>query len=149
LPGSSLGTATVPYRGLKVPLAGDRTFQPWQVTVLNDTDFAIRNALETWQAGISEQGTNLGRTVASQYTATGIVQQLDRNDNIIKTYEFVDMWPSEIAPIGLDFNQNDTVETFSVTFNYTYWTSNLASTASAISAVAGSTILSNLPTTGF
>lgn len=149
LPASTIGVASVPFRGINVPFAGDRQYQPWNLTVMNDVDFAIRNALEIWQQGIVENDTNLGRTVSSQYTATGLVQQLDRNDNIIKTYEFVDMFPENISDIPLAFGTNDTIETFGVTFRYTTWSSNLASTASAIGAVAGNTILSNIPTTGF
>jgi hypothetical protein len=149
MPNSTIGVASVPYRGINVPFAGDRQYTPWSITVLNDTDFAIRNALEVWQQGIVENDTNLGRTVSSQYTATAIVQQLDRNDNLLKTYEFIDIFPENISDIPLSFASNDTIESFSCTFRYTTWSSNLASTASAISAVAGPTILSNLPTTGF
>lgn len=147
LPASTLGTTPVYYRGREVKYSGERRFAPWQVTVLNDTDFVIRNALEIWQQGISENATNKGRVVASQYQATAIVQQLDRNDNILKQYEFIDIYPSVIGDIPLDYSTNDVLETFPVTFDYSYWTADILSTVGAIGIGAG-VLAGNIPTTG-
>ena len=147
LPESTLGTVNVMYRGRNIPYAGDRIFSPWSVNVINDTDFVIRNALETWQQGINENTTNRGRIQANQYQANAIVQQLDRNDQILKQYEMIDIYPSEVSPIALDYGQNDVVENFACTFQYTYWTSNISGSIGATGYVAGS-ILGNIPTTG-
>ena len=147
LPESTLGTVDIRYRGRNIPYAGDRVFTPWTVSVLNDTDFVIRNALETWQQGINENTTNRGRIQANQYQANAIIQQLDRNDQILKQYEMIDVYPAAVDPIPLDFNNNDTVEVFNCTFQYTYWTSNITSGVGAAGFAAGS-ILGNIPTTG-
>jgi hypothetical protein len=147
LPGSSIGVTNVVYRGRNIPYAGERVFEPWSVTVMNDTDFAIRNALETWQQGINANTTNRGRTSANQYQANAIVQQLDRNDVVLKQYELIDIFPSNVSSIALAYGQNDIIEEFGCEFQYTYWTSDITSTTGITGAIAGS-ILGNIPTTG-
>ena len=121
LPGSDIGVADVMYRGRNVPLAGERTFQPWTITIINDTDFAIRDAFEKWMQVINNVKSNQGVTNPLAYTAQLNVVQLDRNGSELKRYTFIDAWPNNLSDIQLAFGQNNAVEEFSVTLQYAYW----------------------------
>jgi (p)ppGpp synthase/HD superfamily hydrolase len=115
------------YRGRPVNFAGERTFQPWTVSVYNDVSFNIRNALEVWQDGIQNYNTTLGRTNPTTYQVDLQVYQLDRSGAIIKAYKFIDAMPTNIGAIQLDFDQQNQIEQFDVEFTYNYFTSNTAS----------------------
>lgn len=121
LPGSYVGIARTFYRGREVKLAGERQFQNWQVRVVNDTDFKIRDAFESWSNTINGVRDNNGLTNPNTYTANMSVHQLDRNGVTVKSYTFVDAWPVSVSDIQLDFGQNDVLETFSVELAYSYW----------------------------
>ena len=123
LPASTIETLPVLYRGRPVNFAGERTFQPWTVTVYNDTTFGIRNALEQWQSGIQNYNTTSGRTNPTDYQVDLSVHQLDRNGAIIKSYKFVDAFPTTISAIGLDYEQQNAIEQFDVEFQYNFFTS--------------------------
>jgi hypothetical protein len=123
LPASTIETLPVLYRGRPVNFAGERTFQPWTVTIYNDTTFNIRNALEQWQSGIQNYNTTNGRVNPSDYQVDLQVHQLDRNGGIIKSYKFVDAMPTNISAIGLDFEQQNAIEQFDVEFTYNFFTS--------------------------
>lgn len=118
LPGQSIGIATVMYRGREVKLAGERRFDNWQVTVINDSDFDIHNAFEAWMQFINHKQENSGYTNPLQYTVNMNVEQLDRNGNTLKKYTFQDAWPVQISNIALSFGDNDSVEKFTVDFAY-------------------------------
>lgn len=124
LPASTIENVPLQYRGRAVNIAGERTFAPWTITVYNDTDFAIRNAMENWSDGVQNLATTNGRVNPRDYQVDLLVHQLDRNGATVKTYKFVDAYPTEIGAIALDFDSANTVETFDVTFQYNYWTSN-------------------------
>jgi hypothetical protein len=124
LPASTIEPITTLYRGRPVQFAGERTFQPWTVAIYNDTTFNIRNALETWQNGIQNYNTTLGRTNPTEYQVDLNVYQLDRGGAIIKSYRFVDAMPVNIGPIQLDFDQQNQIEQFDVEFTFNYFTSN-------------------------
>lgn len=124
LPASSVENIGVLYRGRPVNFAGERTFQPWTVTIYNDTTFNIRNALEQWQAGIQNYSATTGRTNPRDYQVDLSVHQLDRNGADIKIYKFVDAYPVVIGPVALDFEQQNQIETFDVEFQYNFFTSN-------------------------
>ena len=123
LPGSILGVAQAMYRGRRVPFYGDRVFQPWSFTVVNDTDFTIRNAFESWMHYANNVRDNTGVTNPSLYSVDMGIDHLDRNDNIIKTYQFRSAFPVNIDPINLNFGDNDNLERFSVTVEYVSWDS--------------------------
>jgi hypothetical protein len=118
LPAFEMGVAPVFFRGRELPLAGERKFNPWTVTILNDTDFTIRNAFESWSNAINDLTFNTGVTTPSAYSADMSVHQLDRNGQTLKSYKFVGAWPQSIAEIPLSFNTNDQVEEFQVTLVY-------------------------------
>jgi hypothetical protein len=124
LPGSTLGSVPVNYFGREVKVAGNRTFADWTVTVINDEDFIIRNAMESWVRGINDNVTNLRAALTTQqYAADAEVFQYSKaGGSPIKTYKFVGMFPIDIAAIDLDWGSNDAIEEFSVTFQYQYWT---------------------------
>ena len=124
LPASNLDVAPAPFRGRYVYTAGERTFDPWTVNVLNDTDFLIRNAMEQWQQAINNNVTNTGLTNPSDYQSEAIINQLDRSGNTIKSYIFSGMMPTHVSQIELAMDNNNVIEQFSVTWVYQYWTSN-------------------------
>jgi hypothetical protein len=124
LPGSTIANVEVPYRGRVVNIAGERTFQPWNVTLINDTTFGLRNAFESWQAGIQRYAATEGKTNPSDYQVDLEVHQLDRNGATLKVYKFADAYPTTISPIQLDFDVINQLETFDVEFTYNYFTSN-------------------------
>lgn len=121
LPEQTLGVAGVQFRGREVKWAGDRTTSPWTVNCYNDTDFEIRSAMETWSQGVVENETNRGRTSTISYQTQALVEQLDRNDQVLKSYKFIDLWPIQVGEIALDFGANDQIETFPITFDYLYF----------------------------
>lgn len=127
LPGSTMGTVDVPYFGRQIKVAGNRTFAEWTVTIINDEDFAIRNAFERWHRGINGNVSNLREaaainTVGPSYASDANVYQYAKNGGApIKSYRFVGMFPSDIAAIDLGWDSNDSIEEFSVTFTYQYW----------------------------
>lgn len=122
LPASTLEDITTSYRGRPVHFAGERTFAPWSISVYNDTNFLIRNVMETWSNRILEYtGTN-GITRPGDYQVDLWVHQLDRNDNIIKTYRFFDAYPVSVGAITLDYEQNNQIEQFDIEFNYNFFT---------------------------
>ena len=122
LPGSTLGNIDVPFMGRQIKVAGDRTFTEWTVTVLNDEDFNIRSAFETWMNAINSHEGNVGEVVAPEdYYATANVVQLDRNGVALQEYVIRDIYPSELAPVDLAFDTNDILQEFQVTLQLNWW----------------------------
>jgi len=124
LPGSTMAELPVPFRGRELFVAGDRTFEQWTVTVINDTNFKVRDALERWMSGINSHATNTGFTNPVDYQADLIVDQLDRDETKLKTYRFLGAFPIMLAPIDLAYENVNQIEEFTVDFRYQYWTSN-------------------------
>ena len=124
LPASTIETISIPYRGRPVNFAGERSFQPWTVSIYNDTTFNIRNALEQWQSGIQQYNTTNGRTNPTDYQVDLSVHQLDRNGATIKSYKSTDAFPTNIGAITLDYEQQNAIEQFDVEFVYNFFTSN-------------------------
>ena len=127
LPGSTLGQIVVPFRGRQLKMAGDRTFDVWTVTIINDTDFAIKNAMERWMNGINAHTVNTGLTNPIDYQADLIVEQLDKDGSTTKTYNFRGCFPTATGQIELSYEDNDTIEQFGVEFQVQYWESNTTS----------------------
>jgi hypothetical protein len=127
LPGSTIENIPVLYRGRPVNFAGERTFQPWTISIYNDTTFGIRNSLEQWQSGIQNYNSTTGRVNPTDYQVDLNVHQLDRNG--IKSYKFHDAYPTSISAVGLDFEQQNAIEQFDVEFTYNFFTSNTGASA--------------------
>ena len=122
LPGSTIGSIVVPFRGRQLKMAGDRTFDVWTATIINDTDFKIRNAMERWMSGMSGPSENVGLVNPISYEADLRIAQLDRNAVKIKEYVFSGAHPTDLSPIDVAYATTDDIERFTVTFQYQYWT---------------------------
>ena len=120
IPASSLSMIPVPYFGREIKVAGTRTFADWQVTVMNDEDFAVRRALEAWSSAINSNQTNV-RSV-SNYRSTADVIQYGKDGSEIRRYQFVNIFPIEVGQIDLSWDQGNAIEEFPVTFAFDYWT---------------------------
>jgi len=127
LPGSTFGTILVPFRGRQLKMAGDRTFTDWTVTIINDTDFAVRNAMERWMNGINAHSANTGLTSPITYETDLFVEQLDREGTSIKKYNFRGAFPTDLSPIDLSYGDADAIERFQVTFAFQYFESDTTS----------------------
>jgi len=124
MPESSLGFIEVPYFGRKVRVAGDRVFAPWNVTIMNDEDFLVRNSMEAWHSSINALQRNIrdtGTSAPSAYKSDALVTQFSKTGEIIRQYKFVGVFPTTIAPIPLSWEATDTIEEFDVEFQYDYW----------------------------
>jgi len=120
IPASNLGFYTVPYFGREIKYAGDRTFEDWTVTVINDEDFAIRNALESWSNAINSHDSNL-RSLPQSYKSTGVVTQFSKNGAALRSYIFEGIYPVSIEGIPLSWEAVNSIEEFTVTFQYDLW----------------------------
>ena len=136
LPESTVGLVEVPFRGRTFKVAGDRTFAPWSITVINDTDFAIRNAMETWMQTIAQYKDGSGATDPGDYMREATVSQLLRDPSALTAtsgtgteakrtdagqYRFYDIWPTNVSAIDLSFDSSDVIEEFTVEFQVQYW----------------------------
>ena len=128
LPASNIAAIDVPFRGRIFKVAGDRTVDTWTITVINDEDFRIRNAMEQWMDGIAKLSNNLGATNPSSYMISATVFQLGRGKErastnsdgernaVLAEYEFIDIFPTNISEIALSYDSSDTIEEFTVEF---------------------------------
>jgi len=123
LPASIMGIIEVPFRGRQLKIAGDRTFETWSPTILNDTDFVVRNAMERWMNGINAHSANTGLVAPADYSADLVVEQLDRDETVLKRYNFRGCFPTNISAIDLAYETNDAIEEFTVEFQVQYWES--------------------------
>jgi len=135
LPASNVNVIDVPFRGRNLKVAGDRTFDVWTVTVLNDTDFRIRTAFERWMNLINKHDDNSGLTTPSDYQRDAFVYQLGRtakkgagsdatNDQpmpVLKGYRFYGVFPTNVSSIELSYDQADTIEEFTVDLQVQWW----------------------------
>ena len=133
IPASNIGNIPVPFRGRVLPIAGDRTFDPWTVTIINDTNFRLRDVMERWSDGINDIQTAQGTTNPEEYQTQAKVLQLSRgidtngkvrsNSNIpiLREYDFIGIYHNVVSSIPLDHGATDQIEEFQVTFNYLYY----------------------------
>jgi|TARA_B110000908_G_scaffold170318_1_gene229530 hypothetical protein len=123
LPASIIAPIMVPFRGRQLQIAGDRTFEPWTITIINDSGMAMRAALETWMELIQ---TNVSNSTASSdpsaYMQDATVTQLKRDGSADRAYNFQGIWPSNISQVDLSYDSENTIEEFTVEFQVTYWT---------------------------
>ena len=134
LPASNLGSIEIPFRGRTLKVAGDRTFDDWTVTIINDEDFKLRTAFERWSNVMSRLDDATGVTNPTSYMTDGYVQQLGRGataatgtasegeSSILRSYKFFDVFPITVGEIALSYDTTDTLEEFDVTFRYQYFT---------------------------
>jgi hypothetical protein len=134
LPPVVLDNVEVPYFGRKIKLSGDRTFPNWNVTILNDEDFALRNIFESWSNIMNTFASNVQATDSpnpQNYKADHVeVRQYAKDGQsgtggVIRSYYFYGLFPLVVDPIPLDWGRNNTIETFDVTFAFDYWIPNV------------------------
>jgi len=123
LPASTVGNVTIDFRGRAINFAGEREYAAMALTVINDTDFKLRNAFERWQNGINNHTDNEGLTNPADYMVDVFVDQLDRNGETIKSYTLRSAYPTEVGNITLGYGEAE-IETFEVSLTYQYFESN-------------------------
>ena len=128
IPASNLGNIPVPFRGRVLPIAGDRNFDPWTVTIINDTNFRIREAMEVWSNSINDLQTSQGLINPVDYQTSAKVKQLSRKGgvdpgkiDVLREYRFEGIYPNVVSSIPLDYGATDQIEEFQVTFNYLFY----------------------------
>ena len=122
LPAQTLAEIAIPFRGRQIYIAGDREFaDPWSVAFLNDTDFMIRNAMERWSNGINDLADGTGVIAPSAYQTDLLVEQLDRDDTVLKQYIFRNAWPITVAQIDLTSDAATAIEEFEVSWRYQHF----------------------------
>ena len=135
LPASNVAPIEVPFRGRTLKIAGDRTFDTWTITVINDTDFAIRGSFERWMNSIAKVSDNSGNTNPVDYQTDAIVHQLGRapvtgagsaqdsavDQPILRSYQFHGIWPTNISAIALSYDNTDAIEEFDVELQVQWW----------------------------
>jgi len=128
LPAQNVASIDVPFRGRIFKVAGDRTIDTWTVTVINDESFDLRTSFEEWSNLIARVDNNLGATDPSAYMVNATVYQLGRGSTpnsttnagtanaVLKSYDFIDIFPTNVSQIDLSYDSGDTIEEFTVEF---------------------------------
>jgi len=111
----------VQYRGREVKMAGERTFDPWTITVLNDTSMKLRRLFESWSNLMNNRENNGGSLAPATYMCDLSVEQLDRNDEVIRTYNIYNSFPITVSEVALAYSANDVISEFNVTFQYSHF----------------------------
>jgi hypothetical protein len=125
IPSSTVGVVEVPYFGRVVKVPGNKTFENWTVTIINDEDFNIRNAMEKWITAMGTHEGNVATISAGDGTLYGqatVNQYAKAGGTVLEAYNFVNIFPINVAAIDLGWGENDTIEEFTVEFAYDYWT---------------------------
>ena len=123
LPTRSITEIPLKFRGRTIYMAGDAAEpEAWEVTFLNDTDFGIKSAIERWSNGINDFALNTGVITPSDYQTDLTVEQLDRDETILKTYILRNCWPTTSgSAIDLSMDTESAIEEFSVSWRYQYF----------------------------
>jgi hypothetical protein len=127
MPSSVVAPVPVLFRGRQLQLAGDRTFEPWTITIINDTGFEIRNAFERWMNGISEHNNNTGLSNPTDYQSDMIIEQLNKQGVSTKQYDLRGCFPTNISAIDVNYDSENTIQEFTVELQVQYWESGTTS----------------------
>jgi len=127
LPSSIMNPITIPFRGRQLQIAGDRIFEPWTVTVINDSGMEVRNAFERWMNGINQHNANTGLTNPTDYQADMIIEQLNKAGEVTKRYDIRGTFPTNISAIEVSYDAENTIEEFAVELQVQYWESDTTS----------------------
>ena len=121
LPASNIAPIDINFRGRILKIAGDRTFDTWTITIINDTDFSIRSAFEKWMNLINKMEDATGVNDPAGYQPDAYVHQLDRDGSTLRTYKFHDVFPTNISQMDLSYETTDTLEEFTVEMQVQWW----------------------------
>ena len=143
LPASNLGVIEVPFRGRTVKIAGDRTFDTWTATFVNDKEMKIRAYFEQWLEQINTHETNnaplFTPSLTDGYVRNLKVKQLEKNatesGSVLRQYELYYAFPTNVSQIDLAYDSNDQIEEFTVEFQYSYWKVNTGTTQNGATEV--------------
>ena len=124
IPASTIGPIAVPFRGRQLQIAGDRTFEPITLTVINDVNFEVRNSFEQWSNGINQHNQNTGLSDVTDYVSDLVIEQLNKGGETTKTYDVRGCWPTSVSTIDLSYDSSDAIEEFTVELQVQYWESN-------------------------
>ena len=121
LPASTIAPIDVPFRGRILKIAGDRTFETWTITVINDTDFSLRSAFEKWMNTINKMSDATGVVDPEAYQKDATVKQLDRDGSVLRSYKFWDIFPTYISTIDVSYETTDNIEELTVEMQVQWW----------------------------
>ena len=127
LPGQTITEIPINFRGRQLFLAGDRTFDPWTITIINDTGFEVRNAMERWMNGINSHNENTGLSNPTDYQSDAIVEQLNKAGEVTKRYDFRGIFPTNMSEIEVSYDSENQIEEFTMEFQVQYWESSTTS----------------------
>ena len=121
IPSAAFGDISVKHMGNTLKLPGDRTFEDWTVTVINDVNFEVRTGLESHMNEIAGTNDSRGSTTLDYMVDRAFVEQLDKSDGVLARYEFFNMYPKSIGAITLDYDSGDAIQTFDAVFAFSHW----------------------------
>lgn len=121
IPGKTIGDIDVPYMGKKIKIAGDVTFEDWQLTVLMDEDYGVRKGLEQWMERIARNSSALAANAHKQYKRDAYIIHLGNNGNVINKYQMIGCYPSQLSSIDMNWDQTDQVIEYTVTMRFDWW----------------------------
>ena len=147
IPASTIGSYDVFYHGKAIHVAGDRSFDTWDTTIINDEDFGIRNSLESWMGAISNhtlntrdknlfQSNDKSEGDSAKYKTSLKVTQFSKAGDDLRTYIFKGAWPSALSTINLDWSSQE-IEEFTCTWQYDSWFVAAGTSADNLAANAG------------
>jgi len=128
IPASTIGSYDVFYHGKAIHVAGDRSYDTWDTTIINDEDFGIRDTLENWMGSISNHKLNTrdkevfakSEGDSAKYKTSLMVHQFSKAGDELRSYEFIGAWPSALSTINLDWSTQE-IEEFTCTWMYDSW----------------------------
>lgn len=128
-PGMTVGVVQVPYFGRFVNFVGDRQYDDWNVQVINDEDFLVRNAFEKWQDAMNLMRHSTARTDATgissaggqNFYATATITQYGKGGGVTKIVTLKNAFPFQIGPMDLAWDNNDQIQIFDATFRYDFF----------------------------
>jgi len=120
VPSLTMGTVEVPYFGRKIKLAGDRIYSEWSTVIMLDEDFDVRSQLEDWSMAMNSAEGNIRTEIANAYKEDTQVKLYGKQGSVIRTYNLIGCWPSDIGPIELDWNSTDQISVYNVSWQFDY-----------------------------
>ena len=140
MPGYINGEIPVSYYGRQVFFAGDTSFGDWTCTVLNDEDMKVRTNIERWIEAMNSAEGNVRawKIPHSSMLGTILVKSYSLAGDTTKTIDSMKLhgaWPNNISPIELSHNSVNTIETFTITWQYSYSGPTLSTATNAVKTI--------------